>query len=445
MHRKILVVENEDFFREAIVSILESLGYETVEAPNGKVAKELIGISNFSLVLSDIQMPFLNGLELLTWIKSERPQLPVVLMTGFAHALETEEAFKMGVDHFLTKPFAQSELVKHLNEIFGSPNEEKVVGRKEGDFCRIPIEDFLGDKQLDYDLYIKLSTDKFIKIANKEDTLYQNRFKQYKGKGLHFLYIQKTDFQKIVGFNLKLGKLVFEKRDISQEKKLGFLKYSTEIVLERAFVGDTDQEAFDNAKTLVENTLSLTLESDQSAELLKLLSEHNNRVYAHCLGVSIYGSIICKKIGWDSMSTRLKVSLAAMFHDIGKKEIPTEIINKPRSSMTAEERALYETHPTRGKEILQSLKIFPPDIPEIVYHHHEDCLGQGYPQRLRRAHIHPLARLISVANIFCNYAIENPDSPGMGGIDAIRMMEIHHKSELDSEMFNALKSAFYEK
>ena len=75
--KTILVVEDDQYFREAICDVLKKK-YNILEAPNGKVASEILSMSDLDLVLSDIQMPGLTGLELLEWSKKNKP-VPFIL------------------------------------------------------------------------------------------------------------------------------------------------------------------------------------------------------------------------------------------------------------------------------------------------------------------------------------------------------------------------------
>ena len=70
--KRILVVEDDDFFREAISDLLKK-NYDVNVAPNGKAAIEQLSLQDFDLVLTDIQMPMLTGLELLEWSKKNKP------------------------------------------------------------------------------------------------------------------------------------------------------------------------------------------------------------------------------------------------------------------------------------------------------------------------------------------------------------------------------------
>lgn len=114
--KKILLVEDDNYFRAAVKSIVGKK-YEIIEAENGKVARDLIPTSNPDLIISDIQMPHLSGVELLEWVKTHKPT-PVILMTGFSHILETQQAHALGADDFLPKPFREEELLEKIRKIF---------------------------------------------------------------------------------------------------------------------------------------------------------------------------------------------------------------------------------------------------------------------------------------------------------------------------------------
>src|SRR3989344_8465266 len=97
--KKILLVEDDDYFRSAVKDLL-SKKYDVLEAANGKIARDLLILTSVDLVLSDIQMPHFTGVDLLEWVKKNRPS-PVILMTGFSHILETQRAHELGADDFL--------------------------------------------------------------------------------------------------------------------------------------------------------------------------------------------------------------------------------------------------------------------------------------------------------------------------------------------------------
>lgn len=112
LQKRILVVEDDESFREVVVAIFESQGFFVQEAENGLVAKDLLGdIRNkFDLVVSDIKMPKMDGLSLLDYVKAEHPGLKFIMMTGFSEQLEGKDLSRVPFDMLLSKPFRFEEL-----------------------------------------------------------------------------------------------------------------------------------------------------------------------------------------------------------------------------------------------------------------------------------------------------------------------------------------------
>jgi two-component system response regulator PilR (NtrC family) len=110
MKTRILVVDDERSMREMLCILLEREGYEAVEAKNADDALQLFETSLFDLVISDIQMPGQNGIELLARIKKLAPEVPVLMITAFATAEQAVAAIKLGAFHYFTKPFNNDEI-----------------------------------------------------------------------------------------------------------------------------------------------------------------------------------------------------------------------------------------------------------------------------------------------------------------------------------------------
>jgi two-component system response regulator HydG len=96
-------------------STLSRWGYKTSTAEDGLTAIEKVQKQIFDLVLMDIRMPRVSGLEALVEIKSYNPSIPVILMTAYAAEENIAEARKRGACDFLTKPFDMDELKKAIS------------------------------------------------------------------------------------------------------------------------------------------------------------------------------------------------------------------------------------------------------------------------------------------------------------------------------------------
>ncbi len=108
---KILVIDDEPVIRDLMLEILDEAGYESTGAPTAEFALELLVDLDIDLVVSDVVMPGLSGLELLEEVRTVRPALPVVLVTGAGTYSTLSEALARGADGLVIKPFSHGEFL----------------------------------------------------------------------------------------------------------------------------------------------------------------------------------------------------------------------------------------------------------------------------------------------------------------------------------------------
>ncbi|HEY3296156.1 MAG TPA: response regulator [bacterium] len=118
---RILVVDDEQFMVHTLAKILETLGYDVVCAFGGREAYRVCLAEKVDLVVSDLHMPDMSGLELLTSIKTHDPLIPVILVTGYGIDRAKESAGKWKADGFLGKPFRITELQSLIETTLAAP------------------------------------------------------------------------------------------------------------------------------------------------------------------------------------------------------------------------------------------------------------------------------------------------------------------------------------
>jgi CheY-like chemotaxis protein len=122
--KKVLVVDDEPDLRELVILELQEAGFQTLEAPNGKVAFEIVQKEQVDVVVTDVRMPGGGGVELLDEIKKRNPESPAVIMvTGFAD-LGVDEAFDRGAEALISKPYHYDALIELTKQIL-TPRDEK--------------------------------------------------------------------------------------------------------------------------------------------------------------------------------------------------------------------------------------------------------------------------------------------------------------------------------
>src|SRR4029079_8977952 len=111
---RILVVDDQELMRDSLAANLVREGHEGVATHDGTIAvSKLEGSTRFDLLITDLKMPKMTGIELLGEAKRLRPEMPVVLMTAFATVQTAVEAMKLGAYDYIQKPFDGDE-IKHL-------------------------------------------------------------------------------------------------------------------------------------------------------------------------------------------------------------------------------------------------------------------------------------------------------------------------------------------
>ena len=109
--KSILVVDDEFNVREILRLQLDKLGYNVTEAEDGVKAINILSERNFDIVISDIKMPRVSGLEVLKYVKDNYPDTEVIMITAYDDMQIAIEAMKLKAYEFLTKPFNFEQLI----------------------------------------------------------------------------------------------------------------------------------------------------------------------------------------------------------------------------------------------------------------------------------------------------------------------------------------------
>lgn len=113
----ILIADDDDVIKRLLSRIVQNEGYTVCTASNGKEALELLGSESVSLVISDILMPEMDGMELLEAIKTSDPHMPVLMITGRNSQQVRQKAIESGADGYITKPFKNIEIAKTIGTL----------------------------------------------------------------------------------------------------------------------------------------------------------------------------------------------------------------------------------------------------------------------------------------------------------------------------------------
>ncbi len=124
---RILIADDEKNIREALVKWLNTSGFEAVGVENGLAAQRLLQEEAFAGVVSDLRMPGLDGLELLTWCRSEGPDVPFVMISAHGEIRDAVEAMRRGARDYLVKPFDPAELEVRLKAVLDAHRDGRIA------------------------------------------------------------------------------------------------------------------------------------------------------------------------------------------------------------------------------------------------------------------------------------------------------------------------------
>jgi DNA-binding NtrC family response regulator len=114
-NKRILIIDDEAVIREGIKQTMCLEGYEVEVAPNGKVGLSKLQKNSFHVVVTDLKMPGMHGIEVLKAIRVLQPNIPVIIITGYATVDSAVEAMKNGAFDYLTKPFLPEQIAEKIN------------------------------------------------------------------------------------------------------------------------------------------------------------------------------------------------------------------------------------------------------------------------------------------------------------------------------------------
>ncbi|MEJ5377174.1 MAG: HD domain-containing phosphohydrolase [bacterium] len=467
---KVLIVDDEANIRKVLREMARRvLGAETWEASNGQEALVLFREASPDVVLSDIRMPGMDGISLLRAMKEERPNVPVILITGYPSLDVAIQGMKEGASDFITKPFRLDQLQVILEKAL---REKKLLEDNEG--LRQQVQHKKTLERLNEELNRKvremsalcslgqtiaafpLNRDAILKsLVHETRSAVQAMWVQFLAPHEGGVITLARSPDQPEGTDLPpapevprglleralrlrtpiLGPRLFLPSDPSAAGKASGQNFSQmlvplvikgEVIGVVHAAGKLESMEFDRHDLLLVSELAkraaLGLENKYLYEslfdvLMSTLRSLVSTVEArdlytkqHSQRVTDIAVIIAQHMGCtpEQIDT---LRVAGYLHDLGKLGIKDSVLLKP-GPLTPEEFDQIKAHPVIGEEILAPIG-FLPEERALVRHHHERWDGRGYPDGLREEKIPLLARILAVADVFDALTSDRPYRPAM--------------------------------
>ncbi len=386
---KVLIVDDEESIRSILSRKLEAEGYSCMTASDGQEAVDTASTQDFDLVLTDIKMPGMSGIEVLSWIVSEQPDTCVIMITALADAQTAVEAMKLGAYDYVTKPFDLDALGMRVEKAL---ERRRLVLENRGYQARLEqkVEDQVGQMQ------------------------------QYYREAIHALSREEIALEV-----LDATRQASDTAARTDAKTSDSRESATPV---KEFVRKLSRLPAADGKEGFERALEM-------ARMLALMAE-TREPYArgHSERVNMLANEIASQLDCPEELVR-DLQLAAVVHDIGKIVIPDHILFKP-DRLTPAEHNEIKRHPVATVEIIRHLGYFGGIIP-LVESHHEWHNGKGYPNKLKGDHIPLGARILAVADAFDAMTCPRPYRSRMGNEEAVQVLKEGAGKQWDPAIVNA--------
>lgn len=272
----------------------------------------------------------------------------------------------------------------------------------EEEYLAVPVSSLLHRKASLSDLFIRLASNKMIKVAHKGGSIDVERIERFGEKNIQYLYVHRTEFASIVSDLVRGAEHLTGLTQVPTDLKImKFFNIAESVYTELLNLPISDESLGRAIRLSTEISTSLREKPDFS-KLVKSVVSMGDEFSRHSLGSVVMSNLLVTQLSWSSPKLLAPVTMGAFFHDIGLKELPEALWFKNRLEMNREEALLWETHPALGVKMLNSISFITPDVLRIVQEHHEVPNGTGYPGKLRLDRIFPMAKVVSFGNVLAH-------------------------------------------
>jgi response regulator RpfG family c-di-GMP phosphodiesterase len=426
---RVLVVDDEKFIRDILADFLGMEGYIVRTAEDGVAALSELSNAHYDLIISDLKMPRMGGIELLDAAGTVAPNAVTVIMTGFGTVETAIDAMKRGAYDYILKPFKVEEVIRvverglekqrlmaenlRLREalslhkvseaIAASLSLEEVLDtlghtaldEVKGDLVSTWLDDNEGgyfERQRRIGAGIEgklgeLSSEAFVSFFQESPFVLEHG-----PRGARFFLEQpERPLISLVSVPLRMKRRLLGWIAVASVTKTKRFNDGHRKLL--SIVGSRAAAAIENARLYedLRATFQQTIEG-----LAKAIDKMDRYTSGHSERVALYATYLAVRLGLAE-DTVILIRQSALMHDVGKIGCVINL-NKP-GKLTDDEYETFKRHTVYGRDILEPIKFLHPLIPG-VHLHHERWDGRGYPLRIKGNDVPLMARIIAVADTY---------------------------------------------
>lgn len=309
-------------------------------------------------------------------------------------------------------------------------------------FVGVDIKSFRNStRDINFDVFLKLGEGNYAHIFSRTTGLDYKRLAQYIQKGVSELHIRAEDKAEFESFVSRPAETIFHDPNTSQEKKIATLLNMTEQNMAELFSSlDVPEDTAANTQKVVNNYVNLMVDSPKTLAIILKLVAHGDYLYYHSIAVAIFSMFIARASGQFNSRMLEIVGLGGFLHDIGSTQLPKEVICSP-DELSPVEWKVMRSHTTIGLRMIENTPNIPDEVRYIVYQHHEEPSGHGYPNGLRGSVIYYPAKIVALADAFSALISARPFRPAYTVEQALQILTTE-SGKHDRDLVKLLVSVF---
>jgi response regulator RpfG family c-di-GMP phosphodiesterase len=419
-YKRVLSVDDSPTVLKQIKRTFAGTPYVLVTATNGQEALDVLDRVNPDLILTDIEMPVMDGLNFCRRVRGrpDTSEVPLIILSSRVDYETIAAGFESGADEYLTKPFFSDELLNKVESYLVPPparRQEQVLVVSANRTVLHQINTALSQQGFevssttDPQKALSLAEHNQIDLAVVDDKVGSMTGFELCAKLKAIDGVQKAPVVVMTAKTSAGARKMGEKVGVGAYLTKPFTREGLVSLIERQVAQNRSMRALEWDLVLASITA-----------LAKALDERDPYTRFHSENVSRYAVAIGRKAGMNAVQLE-NLRIAGLLHDMGKIGIPDNLLHKP-GRLTDEEFELVKNHSQLGAEILKPIPSLEDVIPGIL-HHHERIDGGGYPFGLKEEQIPPTAQILAVADTYDALVTDRPYRRGMPKEQALTIMK----------------------
>lgn len=438
----LIISPDREWSKKARQHLIEQ-GISCDIASNGKEGQLKAYQKPYEYYFLDLEVKNNSGVEVVNYLRNAKPHANVFVTVSSPKILDdfllTEQhLLKMGVKKVLVEASFDS-LANHIRAV-GKINtwqsvkvnserrpDESETDIEDAEFCSVKINEIYSDTVAVFDYYLKLKSNRYIKIIHKGEKPDNKRLQTYEQNGAEFLYFKKQERSVYISYHNHLVREELKSSSHDSSRIMKAVKSTADKYLEEAITEGIRNNLVDEGKAICQNMYEAAKSDKDLKKILTDFEELKPEEFSHSFLVSFFSTLICRGLDWAGTKTINTLVIGALFHDIGLLQLPEDSMER-------------ETHPILGADAMKTLPGMNQGVLQIIEQHHERVNGSGYPLGLSGNRIYPLAKVVGLADEFASYIRKNGLSPKAalkGFVSSEKIL-----AQFDSELIKNLIRAF---